>query len=94
MNEKPNNKLTEAMAAVDREADVVRAFAPAKADPKLAIILTFRHSSKDGNTIIDLIVPDMLIGEVMLSYLQRAGTEAKLVQPTPHSDVRRILMEV
>jgi hypothetical protein len=97
MTDKPNittitRKVDEHFAGATAAAEEMKR--AAEYDPKNDLVLSFRHGNKNGEcTMIDIKLPDMIIGEVLLGYFIRAGVAAKLIQPTSHPDVKRVLRE-
>src|SRR5262245_30144057 len=100
MNERqPRTPLAAVMDAVDEHiAKVNHEAEPLKAstyDPRLALIISFRHGRKSGEaTMIEFLMNDKIIADVLMDYFSDWGLPAKLLQPTAHSDVRRVLREV
>jgi hypothetical protein len=97
MNEKPNittitKRVDEHFAAAEASVDELKRQA-AQYDPKVDLVLSFRHGNQNGATVIQLRMPDKIIADVIFDYFVRAGVPVKLIQPTAHPDITRVLRE-
>ena len=63
-------------------------------DAKQDLYLSFRHANDNGErSVIRLRMPDMTIANVLFDYFVKLHMAVRLVQPTGHDDVERILRE-